>query len=125
MTSISGKKTANVFIKITVKKYKKEEFIESMLIYKANISKQPGCLSFEVYQNADEDNSCHLLSEWESVLAMEEHFKTHEFELLLGASKVLGNKFEIETNEVLHTGDLDWARRKTRSRMNTRKNTMQ
>ena len=44
-------------------------------------------MSFEVYQNADEDNSCHLLSEWESVLAMEEHFKTHEFELLLGASK--------------------------------------
>ena len=72
-------------------------------------------MSFEVYQNADEDNSCHLLSEWESLQTMEKHFKTHEFKLLLGASKVLGNKFEIETNEVLNTGGFDWARRKIKS----------
>ena len=125
MTSKSAKKVVNVLIKIVVKKYKKEEFLESMHIYKAKISKQPGCLSFDIYQDANEDNTYRLVGEWKSAQAMEKHFKTREFELLLGASKVLGNAFEIETNEVLHTGDLDWARRKIRSRNNTRESTMQ
>jgi len=125
MTSRSGKQVVNVLIKIVVKKYKKEEFLESMHIYQAKICKQPGCLSFDIYQDADEENTYRLVGEWESAQAMEKHFKTHEFELLLGASKVLGNTFEIETTEVLHIGDLDWARRKIRSRKNTRESTIQ
>ena len=120
MTSRAGKQVVNVLIKIVVKKYKKEEFLESMQIYQANIRKQPSCLSFNIYHDAEEANTFRLVGEWKSAQAMEKHFKTREFELLLGAAKVLSNTFEIETSEVLHTGNLDWARRKIRSRKNTR-----
>lgn len=115
----------NVLIKLVVKKYKNEECLESMQIFQAKIRKQPGCLSFDIYQDADEENTYQLIGEWESELAMKKHFKTQEFELLLGAAKVLCDTFEIETTEVLHTGNLDWARRQMRSRKNTKENSIQ
>ena len=122
MTSKSNEQIVKVLIKIVLKKYKKEEFLESMHMYKTKIIKQSGCLSFDIYQDTDEENTCRLVSEWESAEAMEKHFQTRDFELLIGASKVLGDTFEIETTEVLHSGNLDWARRQIRSSKNIREN---
>ena len=79
MTSRAGKQVVNVLIKIVVKKYKKEEFLESMQIYRANIRKQPGCLSYNIYHDTDEANTYRLVGECKSSQAMEKHFKTREF----------------------------------------------
>ena len=102
MPSISSKPAVNVLIKIVVKKYKKEEFIECMHLYQANILRQPGCLGYDLYKDLDEENTYLLVGEWMTVQAMEKHFQTHEYELILGAARVLGETFEIETTEVLH-----------------------
>ena len=125
MTSKSGKQVVNVLIKVITKKYKREEFLESVKIYQANIRKQPGCLSFDIYQDADEENIYRLLGVWESAKVLEKYFQTREFELLIGAVKVLCNTFEIETTEVLNVGNLDWARRQIRSRKNIKENSIQ
>ena len=122
MTLKSGKQVVIVLIKIVVKKYKNEEFLGSMLMYQTKVRDQQGCLSFHLYQDTDEENTYRLLSEWESAKAMEKHFKTHEFELLLGAAKVLCESFEIETTKVLHIGDLNWALRQIRPLRNTGEN---
>ena len=125
LTFKSGKQVVNVLIKIVVKKYKKEEFLESMHMCEAKIRKQQGCLSFDLYQDAYEENIFRLMSEWESPGAMEKHFTTHEFEFLLGAAKVLCESFEIETTEMLQIGDLDWAWRQIRPPGNTGENKIQ
>lgn len=119
MTSRSGKQAMNVLIKIVVKKYKKEEFLECMHMYRAKIREQPCCLSYDVYQDSDEENTYRLVGEWETASAMEKHFQTREYELLLAAAKVLGDTFEIETTKVLHIGNLDWAREQIRSHKNS------
>jgi len=119
MTSRSGKQAVNVLIKIVVKKYKKEEFIEYMQMFRAKIRRQPGCVSYDLYQDSDEENTFRLVNKWETAEAMEKHFQTREYELLLGTAKVLGDTFEIETIKVLHIGNLDWARGQIRSNKNT------
>jgi len=118
MTSRSDRQLVNILIKIITKKYKKEEFLESMHIYIAEMQRQPGCISYNLYQNLNEANSYVMVSEWESVKAMEKHFQTYMFELSLGAAKVLCNSFEIQTIKVLHTGDLNWARKQIRPSRN-------
>ena len=115
----------NVLIKIIIKKFKKEEFFESIYMYQANIRKQHGFLSFDLYQDANEENNCRLVGKWQSTEAMEKHFKTEEFELLLGAAKVLCESFEIETNNVLNIRDIHWARKEIRLYRNTRESTTQ
>jgi len=119
MTSRSGKQAVNVLIKIVVKKYKKEEFLEYMQMCRAKIRRQPGCVSYDLYQDSDEENTFRLVNKWETVQAMEKHFHTREYELLLGAARVLGDTFEIETTKVLHIGNRDWARGQMRSHKNT------
>jgi hypothetical protein len=41
---------------------------------------------------------------------MEKHFKTQNFELLIGAARVLGETFEMNLAEVLKTGGFKLAR---------------
>ena len=125
MTSKSGKKVVNVLIKIIIKKYKKEEFLESMHLYQDKIRRQPGCLSYDLYKDSDDENTYRLVGEWKTALALEKHFQTREYELLLGAAKVLGDTFEIETTEVLHIGNHEWARQQIGSRKNTGESTTQ
>jgi quinol monooxygenase YgiN len=119
MTSGSSKHAVCVLIKIAVKKYKKEEFLECMQTCRAEILRQPGCLSYDIYLDSDEENTCRLVGEWETASALEKHFKTREYELLLGAAMVLGETFEMETSKVLHIGNLDWARKRIRSHKKT------
>jgi quinol monooxygenase YgiN len=118
MPSRSSKHAVNVLIKIVVKKYKTEEFIECMHLYQAKILRQTGCLSYDLYKDLDEENTYLLVGEWKTAQAMEKHFQTHEYELILGAAKVLGDTFEMETTEVLHIGNHNWAREQIRSRKN-------
>ena len=51
-----------------------------------------------------------VAGEWKTQQAMEKHFKTHEFELLIGAARVLGETFEMKIAEVSKTGGLELAR---------------
>jgi hypothetical protein len=40
---------------------------------------------------------------------MEKHFQTHDFELIIGAARVLGETFEMNIAEVLETGGFNAA----------------
>ena len=125
MTSRSNKQAVNVSIKIVIKKYKKEEFLECMHMYRKKIRKQPFCLGYDLYQDLVEENTYMLVGEWKTAKAMEKHFQSHEYELLLGATKVLGDTLEIKITKVLHIGDFNWARGQIKQRRNIFENRIQ
>ena len=52
---------------------------------------------------------------------MEKHFQSSEFELLIGAARVLGETFSMNMAEVSKTGGIELAREQIASRQ--RKNT--
>jgi quinol monooxygenase YgiN len=56
-----------------------------------------------VYQDSEDENTYRVVSEWKTRKAMEKHFPTREYELLLGAAMVLGEKFDIETADDMKT----------------------
>ena len=97
-------------LKIEINHYKAEEFVSSMRSFLPKICKQKGCLDFNVYQDSDKENAHIVVGEWKTRQAMEKHFQTHEFELLIGAAKVLGETFAMNIAEVSKTGGIDLAR---------------
>ena len=97
-------------LKIEIKPYKSDEFINSARLFSRRICKQKGCLDFNVYQDIDKENTYIVVGEWKTHQAMEKHFQTQEFELLIGAVRVLGETFEMIIAEVSKTGGFELAR---------------
>ena len=97
-------------IKIEIKPYKSDEFVKSMRSFSRSIRKEKGCLYYSVYRDSDKDNTYSLVGEWKTRPAMEKHFKTQNFEVLIGAARVLGETFEMNIAEVSKTGGFELAR---------------
>jgi quinol monooxygenase YgiN len=92
------------FLKIGIKPYKEDEFVNSIQSFSHRIRKDNDCLDFNLYRASEKENSYIVIGEWKTRQAMEQHFKTHEFELLIGAARVLGETFEMNITEALKTG---------------------
>jgi quinol monooxygenase YgiN len=88
-------------IKIAIKQYKTDEFVKSMCSFSRRIRKEKGCLGCSVYRDSEKENTYSMVGEWRTRPAMETHFKTQNFELLIGAARVLGETFEMNIGEVL------------------------
>ena len=71
-------------LKIEIKPYKPDEFVNSMHSFLPKICKQKGCLDFSVYQDSYKENTYIVVGEWKTQQAMEKHFQSKEFELLRG-----------------------------------------
>ena len=97
-------------IQIEIKPYKTDEFVESMRSFSKGIRKQKGCLGYSVYRNFEKKNTYSVVGEWKTQQAMEKHFKTRDFELLIGAARVLGEKFKMNITEVSKSGGFELAR---------------
>jgi quinol monooxygenase YgiN len=97
-------------IKIVIKQYKTEEFVKSMRSFSRKIRKEKGCLAYSVFRDFEKENTYSVVGEWQTRPAMEKHFKTRNFELVMGAARVLGEAFEMNIGEVLKTGGFKLAK---------------
>ncbi len=97
-------------MKIVIKPYKSEEFIKTMRSLSAKIRKEKGCAGYKVYQDSEEENTFTVVGEWKTHQAMENHFQTKNYEVLLGAARVLGEHFEMNIDEVKEAGGYEMAR---------------
>jgi quinol monooxygenase YgiN len=97
-------------LKIEVKPYKPDEFIDGIRTLLRIIRKEKGCLDFSVYRDSDKENTFLVVGDWETRQAMEKHFQTRDFELLIGAARVLGESFSMNIAEVSKTGGIELAK---------------
>ena len=96
-------------LKIVVKAYKTDEFVKSMRSFLRKIRKENGCLDCNLYRDSEKENTFSVIGKWRTRHAMEKHFKTQNFEVLIGEPRVLGETFEINIAEVLETGGFNAA----------------
>jgi quinol monooxygenase YgiN len=98
-------------IKIVIKQYKTDEFIKSTRSFARKIRKEKGCLGCSVYRDSEKENTFSVIGKWRTRPAMEKHFKTQNFEVLIGAARVLGETFEMNIAEGLKTGGFELAKK--------------
>jgi len=90
-------------IKILIKKYKTDEFVDNLCSLSRGFRKEKGCHAYRVFRDLEKENTFSVIAEWKTRQAMEKHFKTQDFEVLIGAARVLGEKFEMNIAEVLES----------------------
>ena len=101
-------------LKIEIKPYKENEFVDSTRSLLRSIHKGKGCLNFSVYQDSSKENEYLVVGEWKTRQDMEKHFQSDEFELLIGTARVLCETFAMNIAEVLKTGGFELAREQHR-----------
>jgi quinol monooxygenase YgiN len=94
-------------IKTVIQEYKIDEFVDSLRSLLSGFRKEKGCLDYSVYQDLDGEHAFCIVAEWQTHEAMEKHFKIQNFEVLIGAARVLGETFEMMMAEVLESGDFE------------------
>ncbi len=97
-------------IKIEIKPYKSDEFTKSMRSLSPKIRKQKGCLGYSVYRDSENENTYTLVGEWKTRQDMERHFRTQDFEVLIGAARVLGETFAMNICNASKTGGYELAK---------------
>lgn len=90
-------------IKIVIQKYKIDEFVDFLRSLLSGFRKEKGCVDCKVYKDLDEEHAYCIVAEWETHEAMQQHFLTQKYEVLIGATRVLGEKFEMIVAEVLES----------------------
>ena len=93
--------------KVVAKEYKTDEFIGCMRSLLPEFRKEKECLAYNLYQDIEKENTYSVVAEWQTRQAMEKHFQTLNFEVFIGAARVLGETFEFNIAEVLKTGGFE------------------
>ena len=91
-------------MKIVIQEYKIDEFVDFLHSLLSGLHKEKGCVDCCVYQDLDEQHAFCIISEWKTHEAMQKHFLTQKFEVLIGAARVLGETFEMIIAEVEKKG---------------------
>ena len=94
-------------IKIVIQEYKIDEFVDSLRSLVAEFRKENGCLDYCVYQDCDEEHAFCIVADWETDEAMQKHFRTQKFEVLIGSARVLGETFEMSMAKVMESGSFE------------------
>ena len=88
-------------IKIGIKKYKTDELLDSLETFSDQFRNDKGCLGYNIYRDCHNPLSYTVVGEWQTFLALQQHFQTHNFKILVGAVKVLGVSSELLTAETV------------------------
>jgi len=97
-------------IKVDIKPYKSDEFITNLKSIAPRIRKGKECMGYRLYRNCDEERLYTVMGEWRTKKAMEKHFQTRDFQVFVGAARVLGETFEMKIFKVLETGGVGLAK---------------
>ncbi len=108
-------------IKLDIKKDKLDEFVETLIELSDGYRKEKGCIDISLYKDIEKKYTYSVVGEWKTQQAMENHFKSKNFSVLIGAAKVLGNNLQMNISEPQETGSFELARKKIKLQLNKSK----
>ena len=103
-------------ITIDIQENKIDEFVRNLHSLWFKFLKEEGCLGYCVYREFEKENTFCMVGEFATHEAMENHFQTRDFEVLLGAAGVLGGAFKMIITEIMAKGGRELATSKLASR---------
>lgn len=75
--------------RITVSSSKRSELLQTILTLVTRAKNEPGCLSSQLYLDSADSNSAMLLEEWEAEEDWENHLRSQDGAIFMGAVSVL------------------------------------
>ena len=99
-------------LRIEVQPDKVDEFTKHLRSLWLEFLREEGCSSFRIYQEFEKNNMFFIVGEYDTAEAMNNHFQTDNYELLLGGARVLGKVVSLSITDVLEQGGYDLAKSK-------------
>ena len=96
-----------VIVKMNVRPMKCLELKQTLLALSGPTRKDKGCLSHNVFQDIEDDNSITLVGQWESRKDFDDHMGSDRFTVLMGTRSLLSCPPEITINTVSHSSELE------------------
>ena len=97
-------------LKLVVAENKFDELIHSLQFLSRGIREEQGCLDFSLYRDLEKKDAYRIVGEWKTRQAMEAHFTRNNFSVMIGATRVLGEDFEMSIGKTLEKGSYQFAK---------------
>lgn len=87
---------------------KREEFLEALRGMLEPVRLEPGCESFFLCQDYEDENICILVEEWNRKEDFDRHLRTHDYKNLLVLMDLLSEPPEIKINIVSRSAGMEY-----------------
>jgi quinol monooxygenase YgiN len=85
--------TISIFLRIF--RQKREEFLQTVHSLQSDLKQDQGLISSTLYQDVDDPEQFHLITEWETDQDYDSYLGSEQFRILIGALKVLSEETEV------------------------------
>ena len=94
-----------IIVKITMTAHpeKRMEVMQTLLSLIEPTLQEKGCLSYQIFQDVNDENVFSLIKEWETREDLDRHMRSHRFGVLLGTKILLTGQQNIQIHTISHS----------------------
>jgi len=98
-----------IIVKITMaaRPEKRKEVMQTLLSMIEPTLQEKGCLSYQVFQDINDENVFSLIKEWETREDLDHHMRTDRFSVLLGTKILLNEQQSIQIHTISHSEGIE------------------
>jgi len=96
-----------VKITMTARPEKRKEVIQTLLSMTEPTLQEKGCLSYQVFQDVNDENVFSLIKEWETREDLDLHMNSHLFGVLFGTKILLAEQQNIQIHTISHSEGME------------------
>jgi quinol monooxygenase YgiN len=96
-----------VTIKMKVAPEKCTELLQTISALADSIRQERGCISHNFYRDVQNENTFSLVEEWHAQDDLDNHLRSENFGILLGAMNLLSKPPEIKLNAISYTAGME------------------
>ena len=86
---------------------KRKEVMQTLLSMIEPTLQEKGCLSYQVFQDINDENVFILIKEWETREDLDHHMRTDRFSVLLGTKILLNEQQSIQFHTISHSEGIE------------------
>ena len=92
-------------LKVQTRPGKKKEFLHMLKGFHSsngliqNLRHEKGCIQYSIRESVNSSDEFFIESKWSSLEELEAHFKSNDYNILLGAIRILCISSEMETSD--------------------------
>ena len=98
-----------ILVRITMaaRPEKRKEMMQTLLSMIEPTLQEKGCLSYQVFQDIDDENVFSLLKEWETREDLDRHLRSDRFGALYGTRILLTEQQNIQIHTISHSEGME------------------
>jgi quinol monooxygenase YgiN len=98
-----------IIVRITMaaRPEKRKEVMQTLLSMIEPTLQERGCLSYQVFQDIEDENVFSLIKEWETREDLDHHMRSNRFGVLFGTKILLNEQQNIQIHTISHSEGME------------------